>query len=321
MKTKLATLSLLIIVSTHSLFAQMPYTGYIPFPNDSAQWSNVKITPSPNFSLATTQYKMKGDTLINAIEYKKIYTSYDLNYNTMDTLLHCFMRQDTAQKKVFVRYPFASYQDTSEYLLYNFNLHYHDTFQLRLIADGLYHNFVITSEDTVQFNFDFRRNIGVMPIDTCQFGVNNCLWGLGVDGGQSWTEGMGSNLSTFIIELGPGAGDSNAYNMQCFWDHGLYASGGTFCNINTGINDLISSKNLLSVSPNPIIDFAIIDFKNNDIVQLDVFNMMGTLIKKIKLNQEKKYLLSVQDFQNGQYLINATNKKGNTLHTYFSVVK
>ena len=97
----------------------------------------------PNFSLATTQYKMKGDTKINAIEYEKIYTSYDLNYNAHDTLLHYLMRQGTAQKKIFVRYAFAPNQDTLEYLLYNFNLHYHDAFLTTFNCYGLYHNFKV----------------------------------------------------------------------------------------------------------------------------------------------------------------------------------
>ena len=73
MKTKLATLSLLIIVSVHSVFAQIPYTGYIPFPNDSAQWSNHITFNSPNTGFTSTQYKMKGDTLIDSTTYKNLY--------------------------------------------------------------------------------------------------------------------------------------------------------------------------------------------------------------------------------------------------------
>ena len=89
-------------------------TPYIPFPEDSAQWSIRATGVNPvngQGYILSYQLKMNGDTIINGVAYNKIYKSYDLSYPSLSDSLHCFIRQDTAARKVYVRFPFNLYNE------------------------------------------------------------------------------------------------------------------------------------------------------------------------------------------------------------------
>ena len=110
-------LPLFVIAFLQINFISVKAQPYHPFPADSAQWS-VRHTINSPFSQFSYQYKMKGDTVINSITYHKIYYSTDLGYSSPNQTLNCFLREDTT-KKIFVKYPYSSGYDTTEFMLYD----------------------------------------------------------------------------------------------------------------------------------------------------------------------------------------------------------
>jgi hypothetical protein len=269
---------------------------------------------------------MKGDTILNGVSYNKIYISTVLSYWANDTVIHSFVRQDTALKKVFIRYPYSSYSDTSEYLLYDFSRHASDTVFIKFISDGQIHRFGVQGEDTAQFNFDDRRYISVIPIDSCFSPVpmSNCLWGGGCDLTKSWTEGIGSNFHPFYIELMPdtcGSSTNYYFLLECFWHNGQYVFGGTFCDYSTGItHDFLSKSERVFVVPNPVTNQSVLDLSGKNISSLEVFNILGELVKKYSAMNGFE-IIRASEFESGNYLVNAISNTGYIHHSRFTVVK
>lgn len=280
-------------------------TPYHPFPEDSAQWS---IWVNNTTSIKSFQLKMFGDTLINGINYNKIYKSPYINYPPLNTdTLHCFIRQDTAQRKVYVRYPFNIYNDSSEILLYNFNLHVNDTFNIKLIADGTTHPFLVTYViDSVQTNIDFRRQFEFQP-------VSFPVWGPGCDYGCQWFEGIGNFCNFLYTEIPVGYCDSPNYhqfNTECFWQNGIYVTGGTYCDYNSPVevNEPDWQSNKLEIIPNPVTDESAISLQDKNITEIKIINSSGQVVLK-KNSDINNFKIIANDFKNGIYILlsNSTN--------------
>lgn len=253
-------IKLLLLLLLANLFAKAQ-TPYHSFPEDSAQWSYWEsgidsISGQPYTH--SFQLKMIGDTMINGMAYNKIYKSADIAYPSISDSLHCFIRQDTAQRKVVVCYPLHLYNDSSENLLYDFGLQVGDTFNIKLITDGTLHEAVIiASTDSVQTNVDYRREFFLQFIEWD-------IWGPSCDVGCQWLEGIGNYCNPLYIEIPDSFCWDHYYNVQCFWHNGQYVAGGTFCDFNTGINeDFIGKENQLLIYPNPISNISTIDLFHN----------------------------------------------------------
>lgn len=290
-------LSIFLVFCFHLSFSQTPYSHYIPFPEDSAQWSVWYMTSS---TIDAVQYRMKGDTLINGIGYNKIYKSYNLNYNSIDTILNCFIRQDTASKRVFARYPYSAFQDSSEFVLYDFNLSTGDTFNLKILPNHITYPLAIISVDTMQLNFDFRRVLSANVVDTC--GLPYCLWGIGMDHSVTWVEGMGSLANFLYCEIPVNCCFSSGYSEQCFWYNGRYDYGGTFCD-GTGLEELsINEFEKIEVYPNPISSRSTIKFKNPATRSFSIFSSTGIKVKTIDIITSNLEL-NVDELSDGLYLL------------------
>jgi hypothetical protein len=290
-------------------FSQTAYTGYIPFPEDSAQWSQWFNTPSTGFY--SLQYKMIGDTLINGISYNKIYTSSQLNYWANDTpQIHCFIRQDTALKKVYARYPYSSYQDSSEFVLYDFSVHIGDTIFVHVLPNHIDYPVAITCEDTAPSNIDYRRYLCIYVLDTCAMpGPGNyCLWGSDCDHSQSWGEGIGSNIHFLYPEIAKDSCVYGVFNLECFWHNGQYVFGGTFCDYQVGItpNNRLPGKEIF-LFPNPVINFSVLDVSSVDCRAIEIFSAKGSLVKRMD-GKNTIVTIRAEDFENGIYFIRVKSK-------------
>ncbi|MDO9184365.1 MAG: T9SS type A sorting domain-containing protein [Bacteroidia bacterium] len=218
---------------------------YTPFPTDSAQWSVMRTIY--NFSQNSFQYKMKGDTVLNGITYHKIYYSLALDYSSPNQSLHCFLREDTT-KKVFVKYPTGSGIDTSEFMLYNFNLAVGDTVTIRLLnytTDSLF-KLAVTNVFLTMTSTGYRKKIVLQPIIDIWGGTGGCYQ-------MGWIEGIGSIFGGLLYDELPEQSCSNGiqYDLTCFWDHGVYILGGNECDYSTGINEKQGSDYQTYIYPNP----------------------------------------------------------------------
>ncbi|MEM7106449.1 MAG: T9SS type A sorting domain-containing protein [Bacteroidota bacterium] len=93
---------------------------YIPLVQEGAWWKTTYVNNSWKFF---PKYLIKGDTTINGVDYKKMYSCPDLKG---------FIREDTIEKKVFARY-FSVFDsncpENDEFLLFDFSLEVGDTIQ------------------------------------------------------------------------------------------------------------------------------------------------------------------------------------------------
>ena len=275
---------------------------YIPFPTDSAQWSIRRNQGTP-FSQTSFQYKMKGDTLINGIKYHKIYYSHDLAYNSPNQTLHCFLREDTT-KKVFVKYPVGSGIDTTEFILYNFNLAVGDTVTIKLLypSDSLF-KLVVTNVDSSNFLTGYRKYIGLKTA-----GIS--MWGGSCDNDITWVDGMGGN-GLFYNEFPQLACFGNySYDMVCFWHKGVYVFGGTFCDYETGIDEIKNGNNQSYIFPDPLNDISFIEFAGKQYVNMEIYNVLGEKIKEINIKDKEKISLNKTDFSLGVFIYRLISQNG-----------
>ena len=285
------------------------------FPEDSAQWSMWFVGPEGQSSL---QYKMKGDTLLNGISYNKIYTDTNINYSYNDSTVHCFIRQDTSLDKVYVRYPYAVYQDSTEYVLYDFNVEVGDTIMVHLFLNHIDYPVWITDDGIAQFNFDYRRIIGIQVVDTCP--NPPCLWGPLCDYSIGWVEGIGSGLHFLYPEIGKDSCVNNNYNLQCFWHNGQYVFGGTFCDYHTGIGENFTNTfDPLFVMPNPVSDVSTLNLSTKEVASASIYNLYG---QKIKFFESPTEVISIyaHDFNNGSYVVKVISKKGKISYSGFMII-
>lgn len=97
---------------------------YVPFPDSNAVWSYVlcdicQIGPCspPCYSY---YYNIKGDTMINSINYNKLYQTWDSSLTNL--AYYGSLREDS-----FKRVYYVSVNDTNEFLLYDFSKNVGDT--------------------------------------------------------------------------------------------------------------------------------------------------------------------------------------------------
>lgn len=100
---------------------------YYPFPENNSFWTVVEYSIDKSTSYYYVElFEMDGDSVFNNLVYKKVYKLLK-DENGIDTLasLHCLIRQDIDQKKVyFIR---SYLNETTEKLGYNFNISIGDT--------------------------------------------------------------------------------------------------------------------------------------------------------------------------------------------------
>ncbi|MBL4652630.1 MAG: hypothetical protein JKY53_07155 [Flavobacteriales bacterium] len=110
---------------------------YFPFPSDSARW-NVEFSCAatvwePEPECTTSHFALVGDTLIDGIEYAKLYGDYgpfggllqDSSFAYENSTYEGAVREDSVKKVWFV-----AATETLEFLYYDFALDGGDTFCL-----------------------------------------------------------------------------------------------------------------------------------------------------------------------------------------------
>lgn len=276
---------------------------YIPFPSDSAQWS-VRHLYNNSQSANSFQYKMKGDTLLNGIIYHKIYYSLDLAYDSPNQTLHCFVREDTT-KKVFVKYPAGSGIDTTEFMLYNFNLVVGDTLAIRLF----YFNTDSVFKLKVTAIFPFPMNSIDTPMYYRLEPLQSPAWFCTNFTNFAWREGFGSSLGPFFNEIPEWGCDDGGYEVSCFWHRGVYLWGGTFCDYTTDINETKGSNYQLYVYPNPAQSQIMLEFDLAIPISgsVEIKNILGQSVKIIDnitfSNSKNKIEIDVSEFSKGLYFM------------------
>lgn len=269
---KLVFISLFIIFSI-SLFSQN-------FLSENKQW-NVKLD---NFgSITSTEiFFIDGDSVVNNLNYKKIWFSSDsLENSRFEGLLR------EVDNKVYFIPKFGE-----EGLLYDFNLNVGDTASIiSLPSDGEFDIF-ITAIDSVEYDGVIRKR---MHIDSEYITFD-----------EYWIEGIGdcwgplyTLIHSFII--------CPFWELACVHDNGelIYMNPNTSnCyEINVGIDEVPDSRKT-SISPNPVSkDESFIIDSENHIRNIKIYNIDGRLVKTLSPSSSQSVKVSTRNLKKGMYLI------------------
>jgi hypothetical protein len=284
------------------------YTPYRPFPTDNFQWS-VRHTMNSPFAQYSVQYKMKGDTIVNGLKYRKIYSGKDLFYHSHNDTLHCFIREEN--RKVYVKYPLSAGVDTSDMLLYDFNLQEGDTFQVRLLhfdTDSVF-DFIVETIFPVSLITDIVSVYQLRPT-----GPNTThVWGNACETGFNLKEGIGSGIGLLYNEIPRYSCDNNFPEISCLWDNGVYASGGTYCDYATQVKESAIVMSDIQIIPNPVNERSLIKWPEAEFVLLEITDQKGVMILRKNIQNLRSIYLQKNEMPSGMSFLRLIKPDGTFL--------
>ncbi len=320
----------LISIILMTLIAPLNAQTYYPFPTDTAQWSVIHAisypTPGPNI-VNTIHQNLRGDTIINGKTYYKIYETYFEDYFLPNQYLKCFIREDTS-KKIYIKYPVNAqdFPDTSEFVLYDFNLAVGDTFCTKMEAiTGTIQQcrFRLDSIGSINTNTGHRKkyiftfiSFGTEPPVNC-FGTQ-----------LYWIEGVGSMIGPFYNEMFKycqSEGISVHYNLICYQENFNYIIGGADCHIITGMQEKERAKYYINAYPNPAnetISFVYEIPENYKNASIKIYNIIGVLCAEYPITPNDKGMnINLKNFDSGVYFYTLFFNKNEYFKNELLIVK
>lgn len=240
-----------ILISVLSFLALFAISQSLIQENKS--WSVVRTM---NFAGSTTEtFKIWGDTIIDQIEYKKLYHSNDSTYSNW--------YKNGALRENENRVYFYNYYDNTEKLLYDFNLSIGEIFVYVHVVDTI--EMELASIDTVILQNGEERQ---------RFNFSN---------NESWITGIGSDnglvnvgMNEYMIDLWYVLNCCHE-NEELLFQSEMYDD----CYINTlSIGD-DALKDQHTIYPNPFVESATIEFQyiNSHNYKLHIINSTGQIVK------------------------------------------
>jgi type IX secretion system substrate protein len=267
-KTLSTTLIVILICTSSVSFSQ---TNSYFVNNPVWKISSSCAVPYPCVQNELYNYYTDGDTIFNTLIYKKIYKkgqgTYNWlampppigcsgSYNYIDTVPSYFLR--SAGKQIFLRQPF----DTSEYLLYDFNLLVGDT--LPITYNNYETDISVTAIDSIYTLYGYLK----------RFTLTGSTWAQYLLEGIGHSKGLVEPLN-LPFDCG--------FNLECFSlnDTAYFPAIGQTCNIAVGIASY-NNEIPYSIIPNPFTTVTTIQF-NSTIhnAVLFIYNLYGQKIKTI----------------------------------------
>jgi hypothetical protein len=154
--------------------------------------------------------------------------------------------------------------------------------------------------------------------DTVQIGIMLYKDGVWVAGAQQTSTVTVSNWTSFNVPISSYTEADSAYiaiaaffnDTNCGFPYGpfgnsvLYVDNLSFDNLITSIPDLDFRNITFSLFPNPANDIVNIEVDNTNKVDLtlNIYNVIGTLVKSVILRQNQEQI-NVEDLSNGIYMI------------------
>lgn len=256
---------------------------YIPFPSNNTAWETDLMTmdfSSPGVTNHSYSFfETGGDTLINS----KTYTIITKNPTIQP---YCFLREEN--KTVLCKMSSDSGKDTTEFILYDFNVHLGDTVMLPLLGWNLdYYESVIIGEDSVLIGSCYHRRISIHS-----WIIFNFIEGVGSAQGLLYPEievmDWWANLLCFSM-------NDTIFETD---GSGTFSSGN--CSQLMGIEHN-ENDNLAKIFPNPASYNLAIEYADFD--KSELYNSLGQLVLQSNVPE-----ISLLDFPDGVYFIRIFDK-------------
>lgn len=246
--------------------------------SENKVWIQV-VHKLPSFTIVTEYLKIKGDTVINQLTYKKVFQSFDKNQEIWTKFGYI---RETWDQKVYYR------ADTSkrDYLFYDFSVKLNDIVKLATIES--YYNsykfrnleFSVCNIDSILIDTKYRKRIQL------QHGKNSK---------EYFIEGIGSLSGLLYWDGGLVGGDG--YDLICFLEDNilmLHDEKYPTCYYkwpSTSIDNINEDNKLVEI--NPLDNGALqIHTLKNSLGKLKFFSINGELIltQDIKSPETQIYL-------------------------------
>ncbi len=272
------------------------FQEYHPLVEDGNVWNVMQETggPGPIPNLSTNTFAIAGDTTINQVDYKKLYSS--TQEEPTEWTLEWAIREDM-DRKVYI----WSFTFMQEWLMYDFAAAVGDTFLILPNDPDLY--LVMDSISSIDINGSTRAK----------------YWLTAMSGGtpysnepETWIEGIGSNKG--IVFSGTSVFTGAAHWLLCKWENGeqIYMNPDyNSCYIATVSVGEISGRKL-KLYPNPATSLTWLQLPENTLLaqaQIELYSPTGRLLYKARpTNQFHK--LEVAHLPKGLYLVRLWDRKG-----------
>jgi hypothetical protein len=260
---------------------------YFPIVQENKEWNMLSVGYNSTFTdtiYTTWTFKFEGDTLINNINYLKVYVSYDSL--SSEWIYECCVREDS-DKKVYKN------KWETDYLIYDFGIEIGDTIVTHY-QYGASIELVVEAIDLVEIDGNLRKKF---ILDYSQS-----------DHYETWIEGIGSNRG--ILQAGTANFVGGWRWLMCMSESGqlIYMSPNfNSCYLtSTGRQDNFESK--IQIFPNPAIGRIQIQSPSNLKIEcISLIDLSGQIKKQFYLVEE---ILSISKIPSGLYILKIEHKNG-----------
>lgn len=267
---------------------------YHPLVDEGKRWSARHIF-SPTGTIYSDYTEFEGDTLIGLYAYKHVwqYTDEAMTQKYLDG----FIREDLAQKKVFMRYTDVA----EDFLLYDFGAEEGDTLFLHYNPNP----YVLDSIQTVTLlSGEQRRSFNLHS----NF-VYPCT--------ETWIEGIGS-ISKGVLNSGSCGFVGDDPRMLCAWENDTlkyHNPDYSYCFVITGTGELPSQEPVVGVFPNPASTGINVEIRSGtEPLQFEITDLTGRIMQSCDLvSKNSRIDLDKHVFSPGIYLYRV--RSGNAILT------
>jgi hypothetical protein len=265
---------------------QLTGQNYFPLVQENKDWKVMQVIQGmQDTTFYTITYLFEGDTLINNLNYLKVYKTTE--ENPVNWTLEGCIREDEDKKVFFHRYGVNR-------LKYDFGAQPGDTIDIMMINYPT--KLIVEAIDSIYINDSFRKTIFLRYEESNDY--------------EQWIEGIGSNRG--ILESGTAGYVGGWYWFLCMSENGelIYMNPDyNVCYLYTGLID--NSKPQLQIYPNPAQNILTIENKENVIIQsITLTNMNGQIIKQFVTDSAK---LDISDINSGTYFLKICCEKGDLI--------
>jgi hypothetical protein len=263
---------------------------YYPLVVEDNTWNVMAVGLFPNFDtvFSTVTYKSSGDTVINSLTYKKMFSTWDeipVNWN----LYGCIREDD--DRKVWLKTELA----TQEFLLYDFMAAEGDTIQVGMeLQEHLY----VDSITSIIINGSERQKFWMSCVEIPEYK-------------EYWIEGIGSSKG--IIWSNSGGLTGGSYELLCMWNNGeqiFMNPDYDFCYISTVSIDENTTESI-QIYPVPVTNnLKINNIINIGIKSISIIDFSGRIVRNFEANSS---ILDVSTLNSGIYFLRIKTENGEIL--------
>jgi hypothetical protein len=270
------------------------------FPEQNAIWNVYLECPNEGDKL----YGVKGDTMINNLNYSRVFLLTDTLLTSIDTNneLIGFLRNE--EQKVLFR---PKYGNIEEFVLYDFSKSVGDTIwhNARMEIQGSIISF--NSEKYVSIVLDKYSEDDLIKYDLMT-GPYDSISGPISTFSDIWIQGIGSTKGLFWHLYLPSMACEGDNNLKCvkYNDEVIYLNDARcnqcFCSYLTGSNGRKNDQGLVKLFPNPAQDLVVV-FSREEVSEIWMFNSIGKkILLRSNLNSESTEFFT-SDFPAGLYYV------------------